>query len=115
MPDPIPKTVAVPLTALSASIFLIGFAAFCNASSLFTVKTLASAINLLPSFVFANFPYKSDLTNLSKPFKFVRVDFYETKDDKVLFGELTFTPARCSAEYYNDKGNNELGEMLKLK
>ena len=53
-------------------------------------------------------------TNLSKPFKFVRVDFYETRDGKVLFGELTFTPARCSAEYYNDKGNNELGEMLRL-
>lgn len=51
---------------------------------------------------------------LSKPFKFVRVDFYETKEGKVLFGELTFTPARCSAEYYNDYGNNELGKMLDL-
>lgn len=51
---------------------------------------------------------------MSKPFKFVRVDFYETKEGKVLFGELTFTPARCSAEYYNEKGNKELGKMLKI-
>ena len=51
---------------------------------------------------------------LSKPFKFVRVDFYETNDNEVLFGELTFTPARCSAEYYNNKGDNELGDMLEL-
>ena len=51
---------------------------------------------------------------LSKPFKFVRVDFYDNFD-KVLFGELTFTPARCSAEYYNDKGSIELGNMLSLK
>ncbi len=51
---------------------------------------------------------------LSKPFKFVRVDFYETKEGQILFGELTFTPARCSAEYYNEKGNIELGEMLEI-
>lgn len=51
---------------------------------------------------------------LSKPFKFVRVDFYETNKGEVLFGELTFTPARCSAEYYNDAGNLELGNMLKI-
>jgi len=50
---------------------------------------------------------------LSNPFKFVRVDFYE-RNNEVLFGELTFTPARCSAEYYNEKGNKELGEMLDL-
>ena len=52
--------------------------------------------------------------DMSKPFKFVRVDFYEKEDGKVLFGELTFTPARCSAEYYNDLGNIELGKMLEL-
>jgi hypothetical protein len=50
---------------------------------------------------------------LAQPFKFVRVDFYE-EEDKILFGELTFTPARCSAEYYNNLGNKELGQMLDL-
>ena len=50
---------------------------------------------------------------LSKPFKFVRVDFYE-EDGKVLFGELTFTPARCCGEVYTDEANLELGNMLDL-
>ncbi len=50
---------------------------------------------------------------LASPFPYVRVDFYE--DTKhVIFGELTFTPARCSAEYYNEKGSIELGELLDL-
>lgn len=50
---------------------------------------------------------------LSKPFKFVRVDFYDL-DGKPVFGELTFTPARCSAAYYNDEGAKMLGDYLKL-
>lgn len=52
-------------------------------------------------------------TILSKPFKFVRVDFYDL-DGKPVFGELTFTPARCSAAYYNDEGAKLLGDMLEL-
>ena len=50
---------------------------------------------------------------LSKPFKFVRVDFYES-DGKVIFGELTFTPARCCGEVYTDEANKILGDMLDL-
>ncbi len=50
---------------------------------------------------------------LSKPFKYVRVDFYDF-NGKPLFGELTFTPARCAAWYYSDEGNKFLGDMLKL-
>lgn len=50
---------------------------------------------------------------LSKPFEFVRVDFYNL-DGKPIFGELTFTPARCSASYYNDEGSKILGDMLKI-
>ncbi len=50
---------------------------------------------------------------LAKPFKFVRVDFYE-EDGKVIFGELTFTPARCCGEVYTDEANLELGKMLDL-
>lgn len=30
---------------------------------------------------------------LANPFNFVRVDFYETKDGKIKFGELTFSPS----------------------
>ena len=50
---------------------------------------------------------------LSKPFKFVRVDFYESGND-IIFGELTFTPARCCGEVYTDEANIELGKMLDL-
>lgn len=48
---------------------------------------------------------------LSKDFPFVRVDFYND-NGKIVFGELTFTPACCCAPYYNDFGNIELGNML---
>lgn len=50
---------------------------------------------------------------LSKPFPFVRVDFYDDSK-RVIFGELTFTPARCCADY-NEYGSLELGQMLDLK
>lgn len=52
-------------------------------------------------------------TKLSRPFKFVRVDFYNY-EGKVVFGELTFTPAGCHALYYNEKGNKLLGDMLEI-
>ena len=48
---------------------------------------------------------------LSKPFPFVRVDFYEVAG-KVYFGELTFTPTGCLGTYYTEKAELELGEML---
>ncbi len=48
---------------------------------------------------------------LSKPFPFVRVDFYEL-DGKVYFGELTFTPTGCLGTYYSDEAYLQLGEML---
>ena len=49
---------------------------------------------------------------LSKPFIFVRVDFYEYKDE-VRLGELTFAPM---SGYYNCKEENEieLGKYFKL-
>ena len=50
---------------------------------------------------------------LSKPFPFVRVDFYES-NTKPILGELTFTPARCADNDYNEKGNIELGKMLDI-
>ncbi len=52
---------------------------------------------------------------LSKPFPFVRVDFYSF-DDKIIFGELTFFPGGALRPFIPlDKGYNELlGEKLLL-
>jgi len=50
---------------------------------------------------------------LAKDFPFVRVDFYQYRDRPV-FGEMTFTPAACTAQYYNDEGNRLLGDLLVL-
>jgi TupA-like ATPgrasp len=50
---------------------------------------------------------------LSKPFPFVRVDFYIYKG-KPVFGEMTFTPGAGMGLNLNEKGLQYLGEMLKL-
>lgn len=50
---------------------------------------------------------------LSKPFPFVRVDFYDV-GGKVYFGELTFSPTGCLGNYYADDAYLKLGEMLDL-
>lgn len=50
---------------------------------------------------------------LSKPFKFVRVDFYDYKD-KPIFGELTFTPAGCIDDDYTEEAQIELGNKIIL-
>lgn len=50
-------------------------------------------------------------TKLSSKFKFVRVDFYETKEG-ILLGELTFTPAACNLTYLSEKAEIELGNLL---
>ena len=50
---------------------------------------------------------------LAEGFAFVRVDFYEI-DDKVYFGEMTFTPGAGNF-YYKSEGTDEyLGSLLKL-
>lgn len=51
-------------------------------------------------------------TKLAKPFKFVRVDFYN-HDDSIYGGELTFTPGAGIQKYIGD-GDLLLGQMLKL-
>ena len=48
---------------------------------------------------------------LSGKYHFVRVDLYNEKG-KIIFGELTFTPACCCAPYYSKEGNMELGKLL---
>lgn len=50
---------------------------------------------------------------LSKEFKFVRVDLYEC-DNKVYFGELTFTPAHCVFPYFTNKFDLEMGKILRI-
>lgn len=50
---------------------------------------------------------------LSKDFPFVRVDFYEYKNNPVL-GEMTFTPAACLGKY-KEEASKELGMYINLK
>lgn len=49
---------------------------------------------------------------LSKPFPFVRVDFYDRHEP--ILGEMTFTPMYGMAKYYSEEGNRLLGSWLKL-
>ena len=50
---------------------------------------------------------------LSKPFPFVRMDFYSI-NGKAVLGEMTFTPADCIDTNYTDLAQHDLGEMIKL-
>lgn len=50
---------------------------------------------------------------LSKPFKFIRVDFYVVQD-KVYFGELTFYPCNGFASFQPSSIDYELGKLLTL-
>lgn len=50
---------------------------------------------------------------LSKDFDFVRVDLYE-RNEKVLFGELTFTPDGCIFPNFPQSFLEEMGSKLKI-
>lgn len=50
---------------------------------------------------------------LSKPFPFVRIDFYDRAGEPIL-GELTFSPMYGMAKYYSEEGNKKIGDMLIL-
>ena len=50
---------------------------------------------------------------LSKPFPYVRVDFYEV-DGKLYIGELTFTPYGNIMTYYKDEVLEDMGNKLIL-
>lgn len=50
---------------------------------------------------------------LSKPFPFVRMDFYSI-NGKALIGEMTFTPNGCVDTGYTDLAQIELGQLIKL-
>jgi hypothetical protein len=50
---------------------------------------------------------------LSKPFPFVRMDFY-CIDGKAIIGEMTFTPAGCIDPGYTDAAQRSMGELIQL-
>lgn len=50
---------------------------------------------------------------LSKPFPFVRVDFYQV-DNKPIFGEMTFTPAGCISASETEIEGVPMGQILDL-
>jgi hypothetical protein len=51
---------------------------------------------------------------LSKEFCFVRVDFYLMGDNKIYFGEMTFTPASGAIVWIPNGTNERLGDMIRL-
>jgi hypothetical protein len=51
---------------------------------------------------------------LAKPFEFVRVDFYETEDGYLKFGELTFSPAGGSIHFIPADKDKEFGKLYKI-
>lgn len=50
---------------------------------------------------------------LAKDFPFVRVDLYNI-DGKIYFSEMTFTPAKGTLTFDDDKADFEIGEWLKI-
>jgi hypothetical protein len=50
---------------------------------------------------------------LSKPFPFVRMDFYSI-NGKAVFGEMTFTPHGCIDTLMTDLAQDVMGDLLKL-
>ena len=50
---------------------------------------------------------------LSKPFPFVRIDFYEI-DGKLIFGEMTFFPNSCIGVSEININGRSMGEVLIL-
>lgn len=51
--------------------------------------------------------------DLAKPFPFVRVDLYNI-NGKIYFSELTFTPAKGTLKFDDDKADFEMGEWLQI-
>lgn len=61
-----------------------------------------------------NFNKITEIVNiLCKDFKFVRVDIYYF-NNKIYFGEMTFTPSSGIAEYSPKSWEKDFGDMLKL-
>jgi len=56
---------------------------------------------------------KEIAAELSKDFKFVRIDLYEY-EGTILFGEMTFSPACCVFPYFSDAFDKAMGKKLVL-
>ena len=54
-----------------------------------------------------------EASELSKPFPFVRIDFYEA-NGKIFFGEFTFFPCSGMPDFIPAVWDNKVGEMLTL-
>ena len=50
---------------------------------------------------------------LSNRFTYVRVDLYY-QNNKIYFGELTFTPSGCCHTHLFEKADYEIGKLLHL-
>jgi len=51
---------------------------------------------------------------LAAPFDFVRVDFFETNDGRLIFGEMTFSPAAGHVHFEPESKNIEFGKLWTL-
>lgn len=51
---------------------------------------------------------------LSEGFPFVRVDLYNTSDNKIIFGELTFFPEGGTASFSPQSWNEKIGGKIVL-
>ena len=51
--------------------------------------------------------------DLAKPFPFVRVDLYNI-NERIYFSELTFTPAKGTLKFDDEKADYEMGEWLQI-
>ncbi len=49
---------------------------------------------------------------LAEPFNFVRIDFFETKDGELKFGEMTFSPAAGNIHFQPETKDIEFGKWL---
>lgn len=52
-------------------------------------------------------------SDISKGFEYVRVDLYEI-EERIMFGELTFTPQGCVLEFYKDIFLKEANKKMSL-
>lgn len=53
-------------------------------------------------------------TKLASPFSFVRIDFFETQDGELKFGEMTFSPAAGNIHFEPKDKNKQFGEWLTI-
>lgn len=81
------------------------------------LKITEDAINAPAGFSLDRPPHLEEMfvaaEKLSEIFPFVRVDFYDTKE-RLIFGELTFTPGGGFDSGRSVELQNELGSLLDL-